>query len=1201
MGVFSAFYDSSLSTGQITGITPSLYTITSGSFPIYTGEGSDTVSGTTNNFSGVIQVGWSGCTDPTPYLILFKNGTWVEQLSWTGDGVYDFSTISVTTSDDVTITAKLGPYYVYLSALLCGSPSSLKYFRELYNTPTNTHLFGYCDEAPHIECGGTPQCFDNVSPSLVINTNDVISWHDDCTCTVAPTPTATETSTPTPANTETPTQTPDPTNTPTNTETPTQTPDPTNTPTNTETPTQTPTATIGSSPTQTETPTETPTNTQTQTPTNTDTPTQTPTPTNTETPTNTQTQTPTNTDTPTQTPTPTNTETPTNTQTQTPTETPTNTQTPTPTNTETPTNTQTQTPTETPTNTQTPTETPTETPTNTPTNTESPTQTPTNTETPTQTPTNTETPTQTPTNTSTQTPTNTSTQTPTNTSTPTQTPTNTETPTQTPSNTPTVGYIIQFVDCTNSLNIFRFINVGVTLTVGTTYLITNSDDFTGCATVVALDNSGPIYDGLSVIFTQTVGCGDNACPRASNRAALLYKCADETIFYANVEEDTAYPGAAYLYNGECYAFVEFSGPGGPDLGSPDFNDCTSCQNTPTPTPTPYSTPTQTPTVSLTPSACTYTDFCFTTSLPSLSGYSGNYVLTGVYNSKNYFVGDGIITGVIYFNGDCWCLANGSSPGGACLLKGASPCTSQCPDISANDFVGGICPTPTPTPINCDIFDFNAYFDCDWEPIPTPTPSIGCDDVNFDINSFGVTPTPTPTGNFCSGTGMVFSMSGYTPVVTPTVTLTPSVTLTRTVDVQGQATFLILDEAFSCVSVKVLLDCNNEIEYYTSDSLTFDGIQVVLGITMFAKINGNDVCVTYIEDRDNISSNSNVDNIIQLYSECSFCSIVPTPSPTTTSTPTNTQTPTFTSTPTNTPSNTATPTQTPSIGSSPTPTPSITASPTQSNTPTPSITASPTPTPNWEYIFTSCSPIGLNVLRTVIVQTLPPTNNYVVGSYFKDSSGNCWLYDGKVQAGTYLAPPGFFTQNYSGDFFVAAQPLPYTTCGECETVIVPLGCTSIYFSATKCDGSGTLVVSACDLGPCQVLPGLGEFCLTPKVGDIVGVSNPSGDDFCVTLDSVVTAQSSLSIQTPAYAALQNCSQCPIYRVYTVNSCDDSIVGLTVYDSPTSTQLSINQGVLVQNQFGCFKITSYQGIKVVYPFPALAPTILPTLVSCEECLG
>lgn len=235
----------------------------------------------------------------------------------------------------------------------------------------------------------------------------------------------------------------------------------------------------------------------------------------------------------------------------------------------------------------------------------------------------------------------------------------------------------------------------------------------------------------------------------------------------------------------------------------------------------------------------------------------------------------------------------------------------------------------------------------------------------------------------------------------------------------------------------------------------------------------------------------------------------------------------------------------------------------------------------------------------MVQTLPPTNGYQVGAYFKDTGGNCWYYEGKVVANTYIAPPGFFTQTYNGDFFMNAPTLPYQSCGECETVIVPAGCTEIFFEATKCDGTGTVIVSTCDLGPCQVLPGLGEFCVTPQVGDIVGVNNPNGDDFCVTLQSVVSSQPSLAIQTPAYAGLENCDVCPLFRVYTVNSCDNSIVGLTIYDSPLNTQLSINQGVLVQNQFGCFRITAYLGIQIVYPFPALAPTVITDFAGCEDC--
>lgn len=202
MGVFSAFYDASV-TGSITGITPSLYTLTYGTFPISDNEGSNEVSGNTNNFTGVIQVGWTGATG-SPYLWLFVNDTWVDQLAWTGDGVYNFTSVSVSSVDDVTISAKGVPYYVYYSALLCGSPSTLKYFRDLYNNPTNTNIYGCCDVCggPTGPCNpGSPQCFDNVSPSTVVNTNDVISWHEDCSCTNPPEPSQTPTETPSPTPT----------------------------------------------------------------------------------------------------------------------------------------------------------------------------------------------------------------------------------------------------------------------------------------------------------------------------------------------------------------------------------------------------------------------------------------------------------------------------------------------------------------------------------------------------------------------------------------------------------------------------------------------------------------------------------------------------------------------------------------------------------------------------------------------------------------------------------------------------------------------------------------------------------------------------------------------------------------------------------------------------------------------------------------
>jgi hypothetical protein len=763
---------------------------------------------------------------------------------------------------------------------------------------------------------------------------------------------------------------------------------PTPTPTNTETPTQTPT--------NTETPTQTPTETPTQTATSTETPTQTPTETPTQTATETSGLSPTPTQTPTVTPTETPTQTPTETITQTPTETPT----------------------QTATNTVTPTVTPTETPTQTPTNTS------------TQTATNTATPTETPTETPTQTPTNTSTQTPTNTTTSTQTPTNTSTSTQTPSPTQTPGYTVQFQDCTNSLNVFRFFDIPMTLTPGLVYYISGGVEFEGCATVVATTGAGALYDGGGYSFTQTAsGCADAVCPTESNVAALLYKCSDGSVFYANVKEDTAFFGAAYLYNGECYSFVEFSGPGGPDLNSPDYDDCTFCVPTPTPTNTPQPTPTLTPTPSVTPSACTFTDFCFYTTLPSFSGYNGNYELAGTYNSRLYYSGDGLTSAVIYYTGNYWCLS--PTLGGSCLLRGSYPCYSQCPDISANDFSGGVCPTPTPTGVDCSTFDFNAYFDCAYVPPVTPTPSIACDDVNFTISSFGVTPTPSPTGNFCSGVGISFSLSGYNPS-TPTVTLTPSVTLTKTVNLGGTVTYEIMDQTFSCVSVKVLTDCGSGEEFYTSDSLSYNGTPVVIGMTMFVQVNGVNRCVTYTRDDNNLSSNSNIGSIVQIYSSCEYCSTIPTPTPTTTSTPTNTPTSTAGITPSVTATQTATPSQTATNGTTPPPTPTQTRTPTATNTPTPSITASPSATPNFLYVYQSCNRIGGGRgTITQVIQTQPVSFPIEVNETFKDNDGNCWYYVGQFNT-SYIAPPKVTPINFGGNYFTGVPSQTYTDCVTCAT-------------------------------------------------------------------------------------------------------------------------------------------------------------------------
>jgi hypothetical protein len=457
-------------------------------------------------------------------------------------------------------------------------------------------------------------------------------------------------------------------------------------------------------------------------------------------------------------------------------------------------------------------------------------------------------------------------------------------------------------------------------------------------------------------------------------------------------------------------------------------------------------------------------YCFNTTLSSLSGYSGNYTVAGNYNLKQYYSGDSITTSFIYYTGSYWCLS--SSLGGSCVLQGATPCKSVCPDISANEFSVGMCPSPTPLPVDCTTFDFNAYFDCDWEPIPTPTPSVPCDDVQFDLTSIGVTPTPSTQVDLCVNTAVSFSLSGYTPVV-PTVTVTPSVTLTNTVNASGQVTFNMLDQIFSCVSVKILSICGTDTKIYTTNNLTYLGLSLTSGTTFLASITYGSMvnvqtCVTYVGDSTNFSSNSNVNQVYQVYSNCNTCSVIPTPTPTTTSTntptttststptPTMTPTSTMTQTPTNTSTSALTPTPTSTIGTTPPATPSPTPTNTSTNTQTPTNTSTNTPTPTqtntstptqtptsrWTYVYESCSPItsGLfdfTTLKTQVGQSVPHPN-VNVGEIFRDQNGVCWVYLGQYNTNYSPTPPNSVIYTTSStDYFTLTTTRVFTNCTDCE--------------------------------------------------------------------------------------------------------------------------------------------------------------------------
>jgi hypothetical protein len=582
--------------------------------------------------------------------------------------------------------------------------------------------------------------------------------------------------------------------------------------------------------------------TPTPTPTNTETPT--PTPTNTETPT----PTPTNTETPTPTITPTNTETPT------PTITPTNTETPTPT----PTNTETPTPT--PTNTETPTVTPTES------ETPTPTITPTNTETPTQT----ETPTVTPTVTATPTLTNTPTVTPTLTNTPTVTPTNTNTPSNTTSELPFDIYT--FRECCNSSNIFRFSFVPGSMTVGQVFFVENTLDFSGCAEVIPYEATGPIYLGSTVIFTEQTSCEDALCPVCPTPTptpiSACTVCVDYDVFNNNNYN-------IYIYYIDCYGNeLHHLIPAGTTVGvcacegtiiEPEDVYVSQVGYCPFVSATPAATPTNTPTPTVTPSPgwnlCPVEEYCLLTYFPDTELYDGTYYSAGTYNDRVYYSGD---TGFIYYGNLQWCLS--STLGGSCILHGNYPNYGICPDLCSDLFSSGTCVTTTSTTNPCNIFDFEAYFDCDVS--TTTTTTIPCSATSIDV-SFSSYTTTTTTVNPCIGVGGDITISGYTTTTT-TNTGTTTTTTTRDIVISGSVDYTLVDTVFVCPSQTYnFQDCTTLQNYYIESSIAFNSIDLFINYVYGMEINGITSCYTYI-GTSTISPNATLNQYFNLYLTCSSC-------------------------------------------------------------------------------------------------------------------------------------------------------------------------------------------------------------------------------------------------------------------------------------------------------------------------------------------
>jgi hypothetical protein len=311
-----------------------------------------------------------------------------------------------------------------------------------------------------------------------------------------------------------------------------------------------------------------------------------------------------------------------------------------------------------------------------------------------------------------------------------------------------------------------------------------------------------------------------------------------------------------------------------------------------------------------------------------------------------------------------------------------------------------------------------------------------------VSSVEVTPTPLPPVDNCIGTAVSFSLSGYTPVG-PTVTSTPTQMPTPDIPSGGQVTFNMLEETFSCTSVKVLKLCSDNSEIYVNDGLVYNNLPLSTGTTFLALINNVQTCVTYDRDDFNFSSNANVDSIINVYGNCGACDVLPTPTqtPTTTQTQTPTNTPTQTPTPTTTTTQTLTPTPTRTPGGTPPPTPTPTSTQTPTNTPTPTNTRTQTPTPSptskYVFVFESCTPINptINQQLTQIIQDSPLPFAINVNQVFKDKNGVCWRYVGRFGS-NYIPPANVSSSTQSGNYFVGVSTTIYQNCTTCNPCVRP---------------------------------------------------------------------------------------------------------------------------------------------------------------------
>ncbi len=205
-------------------------------------------------------------------------------------------------------------------------------------------------------------------------------------------------------------------------------------------------------------------------------------------------------------------------------------------------------------------------------------------------------------------------------------------------------------------------------------------------------------------------------------------------------------------------------------------------------------------------------------------------------------------------------------GGDCVLHGPIPSYEICPDLCSDFFSSGTCVTTTSTTNPCNIFDFEAYFDCDVS--TTTTTTIPCSATSINA-TFSAYTTTTTTANPCIGVGGSISFSSYTTTTTTNATTTTT-TINRGLPVSGDVTYTLVETVFVCPGQTYeFQECNTNNMYYLEPSNTFVDVDLFTNYAYNMTINGIQSCYTYI-GVSTISSNATVSVIDSWYGECSTC-------------------------------------------------------------------------------------------------------------------------------------------------------------------------------------------------------------------------------------------------------------------------------------------------------------------------------------------